>query len=96
MILLISAINFTLMPTSRNTWRVKAFLLRVDQKRIGVSLNRRVKIELAKTVEKALSNRIHNCHQCGLSMDRDQNAAINILRLGLQSVGITTVEAPVF
>jgi len=38
------------MPTSRNTWRGKAFLLRVDQKRIGVSLNRRVKIELAKTV----------------------------------------------
>jgi hypothetical protein len=38
------------MPTSRNTWRGKAFLLRVDQKRIGVSLNRRVKIGLAKTV----------------------------------------------
>ena len=37
------------MPTSRNTWRGKAFLLRVDQKRIGVPLNRRVKIELAKT-----------------------------------------------
>jgi hypothetical protein len=32
-----------------NTWRGKAFLLRVDQKRIGVPLNRRVKIELAKT-----------------------------------------------
>ena len=47
-------------------------------------------------VEKALSNRVHNCPQCGLSMDRDQNAAINILRLGLQSVGITTVEASVF
>ncbi|MDD4163104.1 MAG: hypothetical protein PHW87_11565, partial [Methanothrix sp.] len=43
--------NFTLMPTSRNTWRGKAFLLRVDQKRIGVPLNRRVKIELAKTDE---------------------------------------------
>ncbi|UEC39725.1 MAG: hypothetical protein METHSR3v1_2260019 [Methanothrix sp.] len=26
-------------------------------------------------------------------MDRDWNAAINILRLGLQSVGIKTVEA---
>jgi hypothetical protein len=37
------------MPTSRNTQRGKAFLFRVDQKRIGVSLNRRVKIELAKT-----------------------------------------------
>jgi transposase len=39
------------MPTSQNTWRGKAFLLGVDQKRIGVSLNRRVKIELAKTVD---------------------------------------------
>jgi hypothetical protein len=40
---------------------VKAFLLRVDQKRIGVSLNRRVKIELAKTdhpVSEALEDEI--------------------------------------
>jgi putative transposase len=44
-------------------------------------------------VEKSLSDRVHNCSQCGLSMDRDQNAAINILRLGLQSVGIKAVEA---
>jgi len=46
-------------------------------------------------VEKSLSDRVHNCPQCGLSMDRDWNAAINILRLGLQSVGIQSVEAPV-
>jgi putative transposase len=39
-------------------------------------------------VEKSLSDRVHNCPQCGFSMDRDWNAAINILRLGLQSVGI--------
>ncbi|HSD57193.1 MAG TPA: transposase, partial [Methanotrichaceae archaeon] len=45
-------------------------------------------------VEKSLSGRVHNCIQCGLSMDRDWNAAINILRLGLQSVGLRTVEAP--
>ena len=44
-------------------------------------------------VEKSLSDRVHNCPKCGLSMDRDWNAAINILRLGLQSVGIKTVEA---
>ena len=43
-------------------------------------------------VEKDLSERVHNCSQCGLSLDRDWNAAINILRLGLQSVGIKTVE----
>jgi putative transposase len=44
-------------------------------------------------VEKVLSDRIHNCPRCGLSIDRDENAAINIIRLGLQSVGIQTVEA---
>jgi putative transposase len=44
-------------------------------------------------VEKTLADRVHNCPECGLSLDRDWNAAINILRLGLQSVGIKTVEA---
>lgn len=37
-------------------------------------------------VRKELSDRIHSCHSCGLVMNRDQNAAINILRLGLQSL----------
>jgi putative transposase len=36
-------------------------------------------------VEKELNDRIHKCPCCGLVMDRDENAAINILRLGLQS-----------
>jgi len=39
-----------------------------------------------KIVRKELSNRIHDCPFCGLIMDRDQNAAINIMRLGLQSL----------
>jgi len=30
-------------------------------------------------VQEDLSERVHNCTQCGLSMDRDWNAAINIL-----------------
>lgn len=46
-------------------------------------------------VKKDLSERIHSCSECGLSMDRDLNAAINILRLGLQSVGIKSIEAQV-
>jgi putative transposase len=37
-------------------------------------------------VEKDISIRIHNCPSCGLSIDRDLNASINILRLGIQSV----------
>lgn len=37
-------------------------------------------------VEKDLSVRVHECPHCGLVLDRDRNAAINILRLGLQSL----------
>lgn len=38
-------------------------------------------------VEKSLGDRVHICPQCGLKIDRYQNAAINILRLGLDSLG---------
>ncbi len=37
-------------------------------------------------VKKDISVRTHNCPFCGLSIDRDLNASINILRLGIQSV----------
>ena len=37
-------------------------------------------------VKKELKDRIHKCHWCSLEMDRDFNASINILRLGLQSL----------
>ena len=37
-------------------------------------------------VKKDLSERVHSCLECGLSIDRDHNAAINILRLGMQSL----------
>lgn len=47
-------------------------------------------------VKKGLSVRIHSCPYCGLVLDRDQNAAINILRLGLQSLGSQSLEAPSF
>jgi putative transposase len=33
-------------------------------------------------IQKALSVRTHGCPRCGLVLDRDQNAALNILRLG--------------
>ena len=35
--------------------------------------------------KKKLSQRVHHCKQCGYKTDRDHNAAINILTLGLQS-----------
>jgi putative transposase len=37
-------------------------------------------------VPKSLSDRVHECSQCGLVMGRDENAAINVLRLGMQSL----------
>lgn len=50
-------------------------------------------------VDKDLSVRIHNCPHCGLVLDRDHNAAINILTLGLQRVNAgspVVVKAPAF
>jgi len=43
--------------------------------------------QCGKLVEKDLSERIHNCPFCELKIDRDLNAARNILALGLQSLG---------
>jgi transposase len=42
----------------------------------------------------------NNCPHCGLVLDRDHNAAINILALGLQRISAgspdVAVEAPAF
>jgi len=46
-------------------------------------------------VQKDLSVRVHQCSYCGLEIDRDLNAAYNILALGLQSIGCQPVEAHV-
>jgi putative transposase len=43
----------------------------------------------AEEVTKALSQRTHRCSHCGFVLDRDWNAAINILELGLRTVGHT-------
>lgn len=44
-------------------------------------------------VKKDLSERIHHCLQCGLVLNRDLNAARNILARGLSSLGFA-LEAP--
>jgi putative transposase len=38
-------------------------------------------------VQKDLSIRVHQCPSCGLEMDRDLNAALNIKAVGLYSLG---------
>lgn len=45
-----------------------------------------------RTVKKALSTRTHRC-VCGAELCRDQNAALNILRKGLNTVGHTGINA---
>jgi len=44
-------------------------------------------------VKKSLSMRTHRCPHCGFVIDRDHNAAINILKLGLSTVGHTGTHA---
>jgi Transposase and inactivated derivatives len=39
-------------------------------------------------VVKTLSTRTHSCPKCGFEMDRDQNAALNILKKGLNILGM--------
>jgi putative transposase len=44
-------------------------------------------------VEKDLSVRVHHCSNCGLTLDRDENAAINILAAGLRSISQLRIKA---
>lgn len=44
--------------------------------------------QCGEIVKKDLSVRIHHCLNCGLVLDRDINAARNILRIGLDSLGV--------
>jgi putative transposase len=39
--------------------------------------------------KKTLAERLHQCICCGVVLDRDHNAALNIKRLGLQSLGVS-------
>jgi putative transposase len=41
-----------------------------------------------------LSDRVYHCPSCLLERDRDHNAALNILRVGLHALGLRPLEAP--
>ncbi len=45
------------------------------------------------SVAKDLSVRVHSCPFCGLELDRDHNAAINILNRSISTVGTTGIYA---
>jgi len=45
------------------------------------------------SVPKDLSVRLHSCPFCGLELDRDHNAAINILNRSISTVGTTGINA---
>jgi putative transposase len=47
-----------------------------------------------KVIKKELSDRIHKCNACGIELDRDYNASLNILRIGMDSLSNkTTLKA---
>ncbi|GHO70859.1 transposase [Ktedonobacter sp. SOSP1-52] len=46
-------------------------------------------------IKKSLSVRTHTCTGCGVVLDRDHNAAMNILQKALSTVGHTGTDAPV-
>jgi putative transposase len=47
-----------------------------------------------KVVRKDLSVRVHDCPHCGLRIDRDLNAALNVLARGLASIGASIARDP--
>ena len=48
-----------------------------------------------ETVKKSLSTRTHICRHCKTVLDRDHNAAMNILEIGLRTVGHTGTSTSV-
>jgi len=45
-----------------------------------------------KKEDLTLSDRVFNCRECGLEIDRDYNAALNILKIGMSNAELTLEE----
>jgi putative transposase len=56
-------------------------------------MQRLLTYRFAQRVPKSLSVRTHICTKCGLVMDRDENAALNILRAGQALQALTQRDA---
>ena len=76
----------------RRVSRIDGYKLNYKAARAGVQL---VSVDPRNTsqlcsgcgaiVRKRLKDRVHACEECGLVLDRDHNAAINILARGMNS-----------
>jgi putative transposase len=49
---------------------------------------------LNETAKKELSERVHSCHHCAYTTDRDVAAAQVVLKRGLAAVGHSACDAP--
>ncbi|MEW6589351.1 MAG: RNA-guided endonuclease TnpB family protein, partial [Thermoproteota archaeon] len=70
-------------------WRTFVDLLRYKCSTLVEVSARNTTVECSrcsKPVPKSLAVRIHRCNVCGLIIDRDENAAINILKKGLDII----------
>ena len=61
-----------------NILEYKAAIAGISFKKVSAQNTSQLCSQCGTMVPKKLKIRIHNCHNCGLVMDRDQNAAINI------------------
>lgn len=80
-------------------WAILLFQIRYKAEKAGVyaiAVDPRGTSQMCSScgekVPKKLSARRHNCPQCGLSLDRDHNAGLNILALGMSAAGLKTLQ----
>lgn len=76
-------------------WGTFVLMLKYKAKELGKTIvevdpkyTSQICSECGEKVKKSLSTRTHACPNCEVVLDRDHNAAINIMRLGVQSLGV--------